>query len=143
MKKNRTDLQNYPREPNGSLLASANLFPYPSEKLSEYSVNQAIDAAFRRALKNKKGEIKEVPTTAEALVKTCLQHLKERSDPILSPSFVGSLDPQDLFELDAVSHEMQRHRMTIGVFYQYLLLELMRARGWQVFDGSYEGGCYH
>ena len=27
----------------------------------------------------------------------------------------------ELFELDAVSHEMQRHRMSIGVFYQYLL----------------------
>lgn len=40
--------------------------------------------------------------------------------------------------MDAVSHEMQRHRMTIGVFYQFLILELMRNR-WPVFDGNHEG----
>jgi len=33
---------------------------------------------------------------------------------------------------------MQRQRMTIGVFYQYLPLELMRIR-WPVFDGYREG----
>jgi len=51
---------------------------------------------------------------------------------------VSLCEADRLFELDAVSHEMQRHRMTIGVFYQYLLLELMRQR-WPVFDGSREG----
>jgi hypothetical protein len=64
--------------------------------------------------------------------------LRTRSDPIISPYFVSLCDIDSLFELDAVSHEMQRHRMTIGVFYQYLLLELMRQR-WPVFDGSREG----
>lgn len=28
--------------------------------------------------------------------------------------------------MDAVPHEMQRHRMIMGVFYQYLIIELMR-----------------
>ncbi len=73
------------------------------------------------------------------MVDNCIVHLRERSDPILSPAFVSQLAPEDLFELDAVSHEMQRHRMTIGVFYQFLLLEIMKARGWAVFDGVNEG----
>src|SRR5690606_26233304 len=68
----------------------------------------------------------------------CIEHLRTRSDPILSPMFVSQCNIEDIFELDAVSHEMQRHRMTIGIFYQYLLLELMRKK-WYVFDSSREG----
>ena len=41
---------------------------------------------------------------------------KKRSDPILSSYFVGQLKAEQIFELDAVSHEMQRHRMSIGIF---------------------------
>ena len=33
---------------------------------------------------------------------------------------------------------MQRHRMNIGVYYQYLILELMRNK-WSTFDGTREG----
>ncbi len=131
------DFQPYPREA-GQVLASATLFPRP-ELLSELSVHRAIDIAFDRSLRNKKGEIKPVADTPEQLVDHCILHLKERSDPILSPAFVSQLAPEDLFDLDAVSHEMQRHRMTIGVFYQFLLLELMKCRSWTVFDGAKEG----
>lgn len=134
----KQDLQPYPRE-DGQILAKNSLFPKPHDLLPADKVGVAIDAAFDRALRNKKGEIKAVADTPEKLVDNCILHLKERSDPILSPAFVSQLAPEDLFDLDAVSHEMQRHRMTIGIFYQFLLLELMKARGWVVFDGAREG----
>jgi hypothetical protein len=34
---------------------------------------------------------------------------------------------------------MQRHRMKIGVFYQFLIIELMRSRFLNVLDGKREG----
>ena len=138
MAKKHNALQPYPRE-GGQILASASLFPKPDDLLPFSEVNTAIDAAFDRAMRNKKGQMKVVADTPQKLVNNCILHLKTRSDPILSPAFVSKLAPEDLFDLDAVSHEMQRHRMTIGVFYQFLLLELMKARGWAVFDGANEG----
>jgi len=84
------------------------------------------------------GRKRDLLKTPEQLVELCIEHLRTRSDPIISPFFVSQCDAGSLFEFDAVSHEMQRHRMTIGVFYQYLLLELMRIR-WPVFDGYREG----
>ena len=134
----KQDLQPYPRE-KGQILASGTLFPRPKKRLSLEQITRAIDTAFDRALRDKKGEIKAVSDTPEKLVNDCVKHLKERCDPILSPSFVAQLAPEELFDLDAVSHEMQRHRMTIGVFYQYLLLQLMKERAWSVFDGAREG----
>ena len=77
--------------------------------------------------------------TPDELVQLCLQHLKERSDPILSPYFLSQCKLGEIFELDAIAHEMQRHRMRIGVFYQYLLIELMRLRFANVSDGKREG----
>ena len=132
------DFQPYPRE-DGQVLARGELFPKPSQPISQEKVNLAIDVAFDRAMRNKKGQFKVVADTPEKLVDNCIKHLKERSDPILSPAFVSQLAPEDLFDLDAISHEMQRHRMTIGIFYQFLLLELMKSRGWVVFDGASEG----
>ncbi len=41
--------------------------------------------------------------------------------------------------MDAVSHEMQRNRMKIGEFYQFLVIELMRANFPHVYDGKREG----
>lgn len=137
-KKNSSALQGYPREVD-QILAAHSLFPRLSPKMSEAILGKAIDSAFARCVSNKQGKLKPVADSPEKLVTECLRHLKERSDPILSPSFVSQLEVGDLFELDAVSHEMQRHRMTIGVFYQFLILELMRQNGWQVFDGSREG----
>lgn len=130
-------MQPYPREGTG-LLSSGFLFPEKDPPLSPSTIDLAIDNAFQRCLKNKKGETKIKKETPESLVKSTLKHLKERSDPILSPYFLSQLEVEDIFELDAVSYEMQQHRMTIGVFYQYLILELMR-NTWSVFDASREG----
>jgi len=102
------------------------------------TIKNAIDAAFERCKMKKTGEKKKIIYTPIELVDMCMKHLRERSDPIISPHFLSQCDAEDIFEYDAVSHEMQRHRMTIGVFYQYLILELMRGR-WPVFDGTREG----
>ncbi|MFL6255460.1 MAG: hypothetical protein ACJ74T_10650 [Pyrinomonadaceae bacterium] len=90
-------------------------------------------------MKNKKGETVRLPQTPEELVALCIQHLKERSDPMLSASFYCQVPVEDVFELDAVPHEMQRHRMRIGNFYQFLVIELMRHRFTRVYDGKREG----
>ncbi|MCD4682264.1 MAG: hypothetical protein K8R86_03185 [Bacteroidales bacterium] len=130
-------LQPYPRE--GQLLLSANfLYRKKTPPITVKELEVVIDSAFQRCLKNKKGDIKIYNETPQSLVVSTIKHLKERSDPILSPYFLGLLKPEEIFELDAVSYEMQRHRMSIGVFYQYLILELMR-KSWHVFDGSREG----
>jgi hypothetical protein len=102
------------------------------------TITQCIDIAFKRCNLVKSGKKRSLADTPEKLVDLCVEHLKTRSDPIISSYFVSLCKVEDIFELDAVSHEMQRHRMSIGVFYQYLLLELMRCR-WPVFDGSREG----
>lgn len=132
----KIQLQPYPRE-NQSLLSAEELYP-KNVPIKVEDLISIVDKAFVRCLKNKKGDIKTFNETPSDLVKTTLKHLKERSDPILSPYFLSLLKIEDIFELDAMSHEMQRHRMTIGVFYQYLILELMR-KSWPVFDGSREG----
>jgi hypothetical protein len=130
-------LQQYPRM-EASLLAKAELFLPLEPPMSVDTITQCIDSAFERCNLNKSGKKRPVADSPEKLVDLCIEHLKNRSDPIISSYFVSLCDVQDIFELDAVSHEMQRHRMSIGVFYQYLLLELMRHR-WSVFDGSREG----
>jgi len=134
---NKNQLQPYPRESN-NLLSAHFLFPKIYPPVSYLIIDQCIDAAYNRCFKNKKGEIKPYKKSPQELVNLTIKHLKERSDPILSPYFLNLLRIEDIFELDAVSYEMQRHRMTIGVFYQYLILELMRIT-WNVFDGSREG----
>ncbi len=130
-------LQQYPRV-KGLLLARPELFPPLSPPMSLSNIRNCIDQAFHRCNLKKSGKKRIIAETPQALVELCIRHLKTRSDPIISPHFVSLCDIDNLFELDAVSHEMQRHRMTIGVFYQYLLLELMRQR-WPVFDGYREG----
>ncbi len=136
MAKNPT-LQPYPRM-SETLLSSSFLFPIFTPPMSENLLSQAIERAFERSLKNKQGKKREILMTPTELVDRCIQHLRERSDPILGPYFVSKCNINDLFAFDAISHEMQRNRMTIGIFYQFLILELMRQR-WQVFDGSREG----
>ena len=131
-------LQGYPRE-DDTLLASPSLFPKPRPSLNKVQIEEAVDAAFIRSKMNKRGDEKPSLDSPEKMAELCLKHLRERSDPVLSPYFVSRLKADDLFELDAVSHEMQRHRMAMGVFYQYLILQLMRSRGWEVFDGAREG----
>lgn len=130
-------LQPYPRE-GDTLLAASTLFPMPDEPLAEDIIKSSIKLAFDRCAKNKVGKTKIRVDSPEQWVELIVKHLRERSDPILSPYFVSQLKAADLFELDAVSYEMQRHRMSIGVFYQFLILELMRNR-WATFDGTREG----
>ena len=130
-------LQQYPRM-EGVLLARPELFPPLTPPLPTKVISDCIDRAFNRCSLKKSGKNRIIADSPETLVELCIKHLKTRSDPIINPYFVSLCDVDSLFELDAVSHEMQRHRMSIGVFYQYLLLELMRQR-WPVFDGSREG----
>jgi len=130
-------LQPYPRE-GQSLLSANSLFPRKTTAIAAKDLEVTVDLAFQRCIKNKKGDARIHQETPQSIVASTVKHLKERSDPILSPYFLGLLKAEDIFELDAVSYEMQRHRMTIGVFYQYLILELMR-KSWHVFDGSREG----
>lgn len=138
MAKSKATLQPYPREKDGALLSHSSLFPRLTPPTPIEKIEMAIDIAFNRCTKDKKGSEREKLDTPEKLVSLCIKHLQERSDPIISPYFVSLCKAEDLFELDAVSHEMQRHRMTIGVFYQFLILELMRHQ-FSVFDGSREG----
>jgi hypothetical protein len=130
-------IQPYPRRDDD--LAEDSLFPRPNETISDEQLRAAIRRAFERCLKDKRGNPTRIPDSPKELVEICMRHLKERSDPILSPFFLSQCELEEIFELDAVAHEMQRHRMKIGVFYQYLLIELMRLRFRNVSDGNREG----
>jgi hypothetical protein len=130
-------IQDYPRIKN-ELLADPCLFPRKTPLMPEEVIVKAVDASFQRCKTTKTGKTRQISDTPESLVELCIEHLRTRSDPILSPNFVCLCEIENLFDFDAVSHEMQRHRMTIGVFYQYLILELMR-KNWTVFDGYQEG----
>ena len=132
-----TSLQNYPRRPD--YLADDSLFPLPKKAITPRQLEESIKRAFERCLKVKSGETTQLPQTPEDLVKLCIKHLRERSDPVLSPSFFSQCRVEEIFELDAIAHEMQRQRMRIGVFYQYLVIELMRHRFPSVYDGKKEG----
>ena len=146
----RSPRQPYPRE-DDSPLAKKDLFPKMSSPLPLDIVKNAIENAFIRSRLTKTGNIRIYPDSPSDLVKICIQHLKERADPVLGVHFYSQLDSGDIFDMDAVPHEMQRLRMQIGVFYQYLLIELMRAsmeynrtnghhsNFVQVFDGMREG----
>ena len=133
-----SQLSTYPRR-TGGYLAADSLFPKPEQPLSDDKLKQAIRRAFQRSLKNKKGETVQLPQTPQELVASCLQHLRERGDPALSPSFYCQVPVEEVFELDAIPYEMHRHRMLIGKFYQFLLIELMRSRFPHVLDGKNEG----
>jgi hypothetical protein len=130
-------MQPYPRRDD--YLAEEFLFPRPSKPLSEEKLEKAIVTAFERCLKDKRGNVTVPAQTPEELVRMCIAHLKERSDPILSPYFLSQCRIDEIFELDAVAHEMQRHRMRVGVFYQFLIIELLRSRFKNVLDGKREG----
>lgn len=136
-KKSKSILQPYPRK-KGDFLADNKLFP-PANPISEKNLNKAIRGAFDRTTTGKKGNKTSPNIPPKQLVDICLKHLKERSDPILSPSFLGQLELSDIFIMDAVSHEMQRHRMKIGEFYQFLVIELMKTTFPCVYDGKREG----
>lgn len=122
----KTNIQPYLRGADD--LADISMFPRRQPPFTDADIVSAIDTAFSLCLKDKKGDHKSPSDSPEQLVEKCLTHLKERSDPILSSYFVGQLKAEQIFDFDAVSHEMHRHRMSIGLFYQYLLLELFKMR---------------
>lgn len=122
--KNGPRLQPYPREEDG--LARKDMFPRLTPPLNITLIRQALEVAFQRTMKDKRGEELKKIDTPEKLVKTCLDHLKQRNDPILSLLFFSQLNAVDIFDMDGIPHEMQRYRMKIGLFYQYLLIELAR-----------------
>jgi hypothetical protein len=139
------NLQGYPRVKSG-FLSEYELFPKQKPPVSIDIVDEAIKRAFIRARKSKSGDELHVYKTPEELVNLCINHMKERSDPILSPFFFSQMNVEDVFDVDAIAHEMQRQRMKIGLFYQYLMIELMRGAQRtgmsnikSVFDGSREG----
>ena len=143
--KKRLNLQPYPRE-GSSLLALGSLFPPQTPPLSDQMIITGIQSAFQRTFRNRLGETKEPVKDPEGLVKICIKHLRTRSSPILGTHFLSQCVIDDFFILDAIPHEMQRQRMSVGVFYQYLIIELMRASSKTpnssieaVFDGSREG----
>lgn len=111
---------------SGSLLSLSTMYPKPSP-LPIDALHTAIKTAFARSLKTKKGNLKKIPDTPDKLVSLCLKHLKERTDPIVGTGFYSHISAEEIFDMDAISHEMQRQRMQIGVFYQYLIIALMEA----------------
>ena len=137
--------QPYPRETD-RFLAAHSLFPQHNPPLSDDVVTNAIDIAFDRTLRDRCGKVKKVTNTPREMVKQCIKHIKERTDPVLGAYFYSSCNLGEVFELDAIPHEMQRHRMNMGVFYQYLIIELLRESSKTkksnveaVFDGAREG----
>jgi len=144
-RKSMANLQPYPRKKN-DLLAADLLFPPHKPPLSDSSIISAIERAFDRSIRDRVGKVKKIASTPQELVDSCIDHLKTRSCPIVGTFFYTQLDIDEIFELDAIPHEMQRRRMDIGVFYQYLIIELMREASRvtksnieAVFDGSREG----
>ncbi|MBI3981012.1 hypothetical protein HY345_03350 [Candidatus Microgenomates bacterium] len=143
--RNKFTLQPYPRE-GDTLLSAHGLFPKQDLPLTDKEVLVAVEIAFKRTITDKKGSLRRVNSSPKELVDLCIKHLKLRSCPILSPFFYSSCEVDEIFDLDAIPHEMQRQRMKIGVFYQYLAIELMRISSnaknsniEAVFDGSREG----
>lgn len=129
-------MQTYART-EGEVLSDDNLYAIPPP-MDTKSIDLIIDRAFQRSGLDKTGKTKMRRDTPEQLIDQCIKHLRERSDPILSPSFLAQCEVENVFELDAVSHEMQQHRIAMGLFYQYLLLELVHQRFSKSFDGSSE-----
>jgi hypothetical protein len=119
------------------------MFPKLNPPLSDKQITKAIEKAFERATKNKQGDVIEQPDSAESLVELCLKHLRDRTDPILTTSFYADVKAAEVFEMDAIPHEMQRYRMKLGSFYQFLLEELITIASDQTdspFMGAATGG---
>jgi hypothetical protein len=70
--------------------------------LSLESIDDAIKKAFERAKKDKEGKPIKILDNPQKLVKTCLQHLRERVDPVIGFSFYSELDASEVFIMDGV-----------------------------------------
>ena len=144
-RRSQGNLQPYPRE-GTSLLAAHHLFLAQTPALSDNQVLQAVDAAFDRTVRDRVGKKRLFPSRPEQFVELCVKHLRQRSG-IMGAYFYSLFSVEEIFGIDAIPHEVQRQRMNIGVFYQYLIKELMRITHTEnrrsnieaVFDGSREG----
>ena len=116
----------YPRE-RGSLLAKHALFPQLSPPMPEPQIVSSARAAFRKSSLTRSGDEKDISSTPEELARAALRHLKERTDPIDGVVFFSSIQVEDVFQFDAIFHEMHRHKMQMGDFYHQFILELMNA----------------
>jgi hypothetical protein len=133
-------IQPYPRE--SDFRARSDLFPKLDPPLSLDLIREAIRTAFERTMKDKRGENIRQIDTPQKLVLACLKHLKERYDPVLAVSFYSALNASEIFIMDEIPHEMQRYRMKIGLFYQYLLIWLAKKAGAEWHDGQRAGDAY-
>lgn len=116
----------YPRE-RGSLLAKHSLFPRLSPAMPAPQIVLSARAAFRKTGLTRSGEERGASSTPEELAQAALKHLKERTDPIDGVAFFSSIRVEDVFQFDAIFHEMHRHKMQMGDFYHQFILELMNA----------------
>jgi hypothetical protein len=89
-------LQPYPRVED-SLLAKPDLFPLPKSPMNVDAIAKCVDAAFARCNLKKSGKKRSLADSPEKLVNLCIEHLKTRSDPIISPYFVSFCNIEDLF----------------------------------------------
>jgi len=81
-------LQPYPRQEN-VLLAKTSLFPQLVPSMIDRVIESTVDKAFRRCVMKKSGRKRDLPKTPEELVELCIEHLRTRSDPTISPFFVS------------------------------------------------------
>jgi hypothetical protein len=144
----KASMQPYPREPSGFRVKSE-LLQKLNSPLSFEEIQDAIKKAFERSNKDKTGQNIKLHDSPNKLVQACLEHLRKRNDPILGVSFYSKLNALEIFMMDEIPHEMQRYRMKMGLFYQYLLIELMRKASNTlgtflvgVFDGQRAGDVY-
>lgn len=118
-------LQPYPRE-NGALLARHALFPKLSPAMTEQQLRIAAEKAFKECGLTRTGKAREVISSPKELADATLKHLKERTDPIDGAAFFASVKLEEVF-LDAIFHEMHKHKMQMGDYYHKLILEIMKA----------------
>lgn len=77
---------------------------------------------------NKKGLIKKIATgkTPADICQYALDHILGWTDPIDGICLLASCKIDEIFILDTFPAELQTHRMVMGNFYHYLMLELMQ-----------------
>lgn len=95
--------------------------------MPEPQIITAAQIAFRECGLTRTGQEREIPSTPEELAQAALYHLKERTDPVDGVAFFSSIPVEEVFQFDAIFHEMHRHKMQMGDYYHKLILELMKA----------------
>lgn len=89
-------------------MASHALFPRLSPPMPESRLKEAADKAFQECGLTRRGQRRSVASTPRDLVRATL------------------VNAEEVF-LDAIFHEMHRHKMQMGDYYHKLILELMKS----------------